>query len=139
MWSENCKNVRARPAGKHGWQNGSVCDMIITIVLKWSKTKENDRMFDNGTFAIAGADGRPVRCEVLMTYDCEDNGRSYVVYTVGEGTEKQLAANRYTVDETGETTLLPLENEAEYALVRHCFEQLKAQLLEQAQNQATEA
>ena len=74
-----------------------------------------------------------------MTYDCEDNGRSYVVYTVGEGTEKQLTANRYTVDEAGETTLLPLENEAEYALVRHCFEQLKAQLLEQAQNQATEA
>lgn len=96
-------------------------------------------MFENGTFAIAGADGRPVRCEVLMTYDCEDNGRSYVVYTTGEGAAKQLTANRYAVNEAGETTLLPLEDEAEYALVRHCFEQLKAQLMEQAQNQATEA
>lgn len=96
-------------------------------------------MFENGTFAIAGTDGRPVRCEVLMTYDCEDNGRSYVVYAVGEGAEKQLAANRYTVNEAGETTLLPLEDETEYALVRHCFEQLKARLMEQAQDQTTEA
>ena len=113
--------------------------MILTITLKRSKTKENDSMFEDGTFAVAGADGQPVRCEVLFTYDCEDNGRSYVVYTVGEGDAREIAANRYTTNAAGETTLLALEDEAEHGLVRHCFEQLKAQLQEQAQNQTTEA
>ena len=42
-------------------------------------------MFENGTFAVLGPDGKQVQCDVLFTYDCEDNGRSYVVFTTGEG------------------------------------------------------
>ena len=86
-------------------------------------------MFENGTFAIAGEDGKPVRCEVLFTYDCEANGRSYVVFTVGEGDAQQLFANRYTANDAGEPQLWPLEDEAEYQIVRGCFEELKAKLL----------
>ena len=37
-------------------------------------------MFENGTFAVLGPDGKQVQCDVLFTYDCEDNGRSYVVF-----------------------------------------------------------
>ena len=78
-------------------------------------------MFEEGVFAIPGADGQPVRCEVLFTYDCEANGRSYVVYTFGEGDEKRIGANRYETNEAGETSLLPIENERERDLLAHCI------------------
>lgn len=49
--------------------------------------KEHKNMFENGTFAVLGPDGKQVQCDVLFTYDCEDNGRSYVVFTTGEGAQ----------------------------------------------------
>ena len=93
-------------------------------------------MFDEGVFAIPGADGQPIRCEVLFTYDCEANGRSYVVYTFGEEEQKQIGANRYETNDAGETRLLPIENERERDLLAHCFEELKEKLRAQ---QAAEA
>ncbi len=89
-------------------------------------------MFDDGVFAIPGADGRPLHCEVLFTYDCTDNGRSYVVYTYGAESDRQIGASRYETDASGETKLLPLESEAERNLLNHCFEELKAELRAQA-------
>ena len=79
-------------------------------------------MFENGTFAVLGPDGKQVQCDVLFTYDCEDNGRSYVVFTTGEGAQQQLFANRYAAREDGQPALFPLENEQEYQIIRHCFE-----------------
>ena len=79
--------------------------------------KEHKNMFENGTFAVLGPDGKQVQCDVLFTYDCEDNGRSYVVFTTRED---------------GKPALFPLENEQEYAIIKHCFEELKAKLAEQA-------
>ena len=69
-------------------------------------------MFENGTFAVLGPDGKQVQCDVLFTYDCEDNGQP---------------------------ALFPLENEQEYQIIRHCFEELKAKLAEQAAAQEGEA
>ena len=68
----------------------------------------------------------------LFTYDCEDNGRSYVVFTTGEGAQQRLFANRYDTRDDGQLALLALENEQEYAIIKHCFEELKAKLAEQA-------
>ena len=93
-------------------------------------------MFENGTFAVLGPDGKQVQCDVLFTYDCEDNGRSYVVFTTGEGAQQQLFANRYAAREDGQPALFPLENEQEYQIIRHCFAELKAKLAEQAAAQA---
>ena len=58
-------------------------------------------MFENGTFAVLGPDGKQVQCDVLFTYDCEDNGRSYVVFTTGEGAQQRLFANRYDTRAAG--------------------------------------
>ena len=51
-------------------------------------------MFENGTFAVLGPDGKPA--------------------------------------------LFPLENEQEYAIIKHCFTELKAKLAEQAAAQEGE-
>ena len=89
--------------------------------------KEYKTMFENGTFAVLGPDGKQVQCDVLFTYDCEDNGRSYVVFT-----------NRYDTRDDGQLALLALENEQEYAIIKHCFEELKAKLAEQAAEAAAQ-
>lgn len=94
--------------------------------------KEHKNMFENGTFAVLGPDGKQVQCDVLFTYDCEDNGRSYVVFTTGEGAQQRLFANRYDTRADGQLALLALENEQEYAIIKHCFAELKAKLAEQA-------
>ena len=96
-------------------------------------------MFENGTFAVLGPDGKQVQCDVLFTYDCEDNVRSYVVFTTGEGAQQLLFANRYAAREDGQPALFPLENEQEYQIIRHCFAELKAKLAEQAAAQEGEA
>lgn len=102
--------------------------------------KEHKNMFENGTFAVLGPDGKQVQCDVLFTYDCEDNGRSYVVFTTGEGAQQRLFANRYDTRADGQLALLALENEQEYAIIKHCFEELKAKLAEQtAAEQAAQA
>ena len=77
------------------------------------------------------------RCSVTC-YDCEDNGRSYVVFTTGEGAQQRLFANRYDTRDDGQLALLALENEQEYAIIKHCFEDLKAKLAEQAAEAAAQ-
>lgn len=74
--------------------------------------KEYKTMFENGTFAVLGPDGKQVQCDVLFTYDCEDNGRSYVVFTTGEGAQQRLFANRYDTRDDGQLALLALEKRA---------------------------
>lgn len=100
--------------------------------------KEYKTMFENGTFAVLGPDGKQVQCDVLFTYDCEDNGRSYVVFTTGEGAQQRLFANRYDTRDDGQLALIALENEQEYAIIKHCFEELKAKLAEQAAEAAAQ-
>ena len=58
------------------------------------------------------------------------------VFTFGEGDEKRIGANRFEMNEAGETSLLPIENERERDLLAHCFEELKQKLRAQ---QAAEA
>ena len=72
-------------------------------------------------------------CALLM------ERRSGKVFTTGEGAQQQLFANRYAAREDGQPALFPLENEQEYAIIKHCFEELKAKLAEQAAAQEGEA
>lgn len=46
--------------------------------------------------------------------------------------QQRLFANRYDTRADGQLALLALENEQEYAIIKHCFEELKAKLAEQA-------
>ena len=88
-------------------------------------------LFENGVFTIPGADGTPVQCQVLFTYDWDITGESYVVFTVGD--TQQLSACR-VVDMEGGKGLAPLKSEAERDFLNHCFEELKARL--QAEQEA---
>ena len=45
---------------------------------------------------------------------------------------------RYDTRDDGQLALLALENEQEYAIIKHCFEELKAKLAEQAAEAAAQ-
>ena len=83
-------------------------------------------LFENGTFAIPGADGKSIQCQVLFTYDWDITGESYVVFQM-EGAD-QLSACRVVDTEGGGKGLAPLQSEAERDFLSHCFEELKARL-----------
>ena len=51
---------------------------------------------------------------------------------------RRLFANRYDTRDDGQLALLALENEQEYAIIKHCFEELKAKLAEQAAEAAAQ-
>ena len=88
--------------------------------------KEYKTMLDNAPCSDLGFVRKQLQCDVLFTYDCEDNGRSYVVFTTGEGAQQRLFANRYDTRVDGQPALFALENEQEYAIIKHCFKELKA-------------
>lgn len=92
-------------------------------------------LFENGMFQIPGADGRPVLCQVLFTYDWELTGQSYVVFRM-EGAE-QLNACRVVDTEDGGKGLAPLQDERERDFLNHCFEELKARLQAEQDTEVT--
>ena len=51
---------------------------------------------------------------------------------------RSSGANRYDTRDDGQLALLALENEQEYAIIKHCFEELKAKLAEQAAEAAAQ-
>ena len=76
---------------------------------------ENEDM----TFKILNDEGVEVECEVLFTFDCEENGKSYIVYTdntLDEDGSTKVYASVYNPDED-ETKLLPIETEQEWEMI----------------------
>ena len=122
-----------------GLGSAGMTDRFAGVVSALGETniKKDDSM-TIGEIKVKAGDAVNVG-DVLFTYDCEDNGRSYVVFTTGEGAQQQLFANRCAAREDGQPALFPLENEQEYAIIKHCFEELKAKLAEQAAAQEGEA
>ena len=91
-------------------------------------------LFENGTFAIPGPDGTSVQCEVLFPYDWDVTGERYIVFRMA-GAE-QLSACRVVQTPEGATGLAPLRNETERDFLNHCFEELKARLRAEAEQEA---
>ena len=91
-------------------------------------------LFENGVFTIPGVDGVARQCQVLFTYDWELTGQTYVVFQM-EGLD-QLSACRVVQTPEGATGLAPLRNETERDFLNHCFEELKARLRAEAEQEA---
>ncbi|MBE6762884.1 MAG: DUF1292 domain-containing protein [Ruminococcaceae bacterium] len=83
---------------------------------------ENEDM----TFQILNDEGVEVECEVLFTFDCEENGKSYIVYTdntIDEDGSTKVYASVYNLDED-ETKLLPIETEEEWEMIETILTEL---------------
>ncbi|HWK24363.1 MAG TPA: DUF1292 domain-containing protein [Ureibacillus sp.] len=85
---------------------------------------------------IVDEDGNEQLCEVIHTFDSEEFGKSYVLYSLigaeeDEEGQIEIFASAFTPSENGEDgELEPIETEAEWDLIEDVLNQLEDQLEE---------
>lgn len=88
---------------------------------------ENEEGGLRESFYVTDKDGRPVLLHVLFTFDSEETGKSYVVYTdnsVDEMGSTQVFASTYDPEDRN-TLLQPIETEKEWKVIEIVLEELK--------------
>lgn len=89
-------------------------------------------MEEDMTFTILDDNGVEVICEVLFTFQSEETGRNYIVYTDNtldeEGNTKVYASIYDPMAQ--ESRLDPIETEEEWAIITHILEQLQQEVQE---------
>ena len=82
------------------------------------------------TITVQAEDGRAVECDVLFTFDSDETGKSYIVYTDNtrdENGQYKVFASVY--DPTGESlTLQRVETDAEWEIIEHVRDTLVEQV-----------
>lgn len=79
------------------------------------------------TFKVMNDDGIEVECEVLFTFESEETGKNYIVYTdntLDEDDNTKVFASIYDPDEE-ETVLQPIETDEEWAIIEKILDALQ--------------
>ncbi len=82
-------------------------------------------------FFVKRDDGEEIECVVLFSFDNEETGKSYVVYTdcsVNEEGKTNIYASIYNPLK-GRQKLIPIENQEEWKVIEEVIEQVKAEYL----------
>ena len=80
-----------------------------------------------GSFKVMNDDGIEVECEVLFTFESEETGKNYIVYTdntLDEDDNTKVFASIYNPDEE-ETVLQPIETDEEWAIIEKILDALQ--------------
>ncbi len=95
---------------------------------------EHDQENEHRHITIVDEDGNEQLCEVIYTFDSEEFGKSYVLYSIigaEEDDEGQIEifASAFTPSENGEDgELEPIETEAEWDLIEEVLNTLEDDL-----------
>lgn len=84
-------------------------------------------MDEEMTFKAIGENGEEIECEVLLTFESEETGKSYIVYTdnsLDDDGNVTVYASTYDPD-ADETRLYPIETEQEWAVIEKLLNQLQ--------------
>lgn len=91
--------------------------------------------FEENSFITLNDNGEEIKCSILFTFECDENGKNYIVYTdesVDEEGNVRVYASVYDkVD--GNTVLLPIESEEEWDLIERAMEE--AEKMEEEQEE----
>ena len=82
------------------------------------------------TFKVLSDEGKEIECEVLFTFESEETGKNYIVYTdnsIDEDGNTKVFASIYNPDEN-ETKLLPIETEKSGVLLKRFSRNFKTKL-----------
>ena len=88
------------------------------------------------TFNITNDEGQEVECEVLFTFESDETGKNYMVYTdntVDEEGNTKVYASIYNPDEEDQT-LQPIETDKEWTLIETILNELQ----EEAKKEGTD-
>ena len=87
---------------------------------------------ENMTFTIVNDEGKEVECEVLFTFESEETGKNYIVYTdntIDEEGNTTVFASIYDPD-SDESKLFPIETEKEWEIIENILEELQAEAMD---------
>ena len=91
---------------------------------------------DRMTFNITNDEGQEVECEVLFTFESDETGKNYMVYTdntVDEEGNTKVYASIYNPDEEDQT-LQPIETDKEWTIIETILNELQ----EEAKKEGTD-
>lgn len=89
---------------------------------------------ETASFTVLDKNGKEVKCDVLFTFDSEETGKSYVVYTDNthdEDGDVQVFASSYVPD-ANSFKLEPIESEKEWKIIEIILDKLQASIRAQA-------
>lgn len=88
------------------------------------------------TFNITNDEGQEVECEVLFTFESDETGKNYMVYTdntVDEEGNTKVYASIYNPEEEDQT-LQPIETDKEWTIIETILNELQ----EEAKKEGTD-
>ena len=85
---------------------------------------------EKNTLTIKNDEGKEIECEVLFTFDSEENGKSYIAYTdntTDESGSTKVYASIY--DPTGaDKTLQPIETDEEWQVIENILSSIQEKI-----------
>ncbi len=87
---------------------------------------------EKNSFTVINNEGKEVRCDVLFTFDSNETGKSYVVYTDNTRDPNgniQVYASIFNPEDDGEESeLSPIETEKEWAVIESILKSLQEEI-----------
>ncbi|MBQ3081816.1 MAG: DUF1292 domain-containing protein [Clostridia bacterium] len=83
-------------------------------------------MMEDISFTMVNEEGKEVKCDVLFTFDSDETGKSYVVYTDNTTDEDgyvKVFASIFT-ETDNEMQLSPIETDEEWAMVQSILDEM---------------
>lgn len=84
---------------------------------------------NNNEFEIFNDKGEKLTCNALFTFESDETGKNYIVYTdntVDESGNKRVYASTYDPSEVN-PTLGPIETEAEWDVIENILKKLQTE------------
>ena len=86
------------------------------------------------TFKVIDDNGKEIECEILFTFESDETGKNYIVYTDNtkdENGNTKVYASTFNPNEP-EIKLTAIETEKEWKIIETILEELQASAVEQA-------
>lgn len=84
-------------------------------------------MEEKMVFTVTDEEGKNIECEALFTFESDETGKNYIVYTDNTTDEEgntKVYASIYTPEEEN-TTLQPIETDKEWKIIETILDELQ--------------
>ena len=85
-------------------------------------------MTEDMTFTVVNDEGKEIKCDVLFTFDSEETGKNYIVYTDNTKDESgniKVYASIYNPEDT--TKLEPITSDKEWKIIQIVLDEVMAE------------
>ncbi len=94
-------------------------------------------MTEDMTFTVVNDEGKEIKCDVLFTFDSDETGKNYIVYTDNTKDENgniKVYASIYNPEDT--TKLEPITSEKEWKVIQIVLDEVMAEAKKENEGQA---